>query len=81
MDDAHLHLLSALLMAPYILRAQGAPGDTAVKVTFGGFVDAYYAFDFNRPAGSRHHFSDRLELDLRAELDHAIRGNLEELRR
>ena len=27
-----------------------APNDTAPKVTFGGFIDSYYAFDFNRPA-------------------------------
>jgi len=26
-----------------------AAPDTAVKVTFGGFVDGYYAYDFNRP--------------------------------
>lgn len=25
--------------------------DTAARVTFGAFVDGYYAFDFNRPAG------------------------------
>ena len=32
--------------------AQAVPpaGDTSVKVTFGGFVDAYYAYDFGRPA-------------------------------
>ncbi len=28
--------------------AAAAP-DTAIKVTFGGFVDGYYAYDFNRP--------------------------------
>jgi hypothetical protein len=26
-----------------------APTDTAPKITFGGFVDGYYAYDFNRP--------------------------------
>ncbi len=26
-----------------------AAPDTAIKVTFGGFVDGYYAYDFNRP--------------------------------
>jgi hypothetical protein len=42
------------LVAPLALRAQGAPTsglpDTTIKVTFGGFVDGYYAYDFNRPA-------------------------------
>ena len=27
-----------------------APTDTIPKITFGGFIDGYYAFDFNRPA-------------------------------
>jgi hypothetical protein len=31
-----------------IVHAQ-APSDTSVKVTFGGFVDTYYAYDFGRP--------------------------------
>jgi Putative beta-barrel porin-2, OmpL-like. bbp2 len=26
-----------------------ASPDTAVKITFGGFIDGYYAYDFNRP--------------------------------
>ncbi|HYL21821.1 MAG TPA: porin [Gemmatimonadales bacterium] len=30
-------------------RRQAAPGDTAPKLTFGGFVDTYYAWDFERP--------------------------------
>ena len=29
--------------------AKAAAPDTVVKVTFGGFVDGYYAYDFNRP--------------------------------
>lgn len=29
--------------------AAAAVADTAIKVTFGGFVDGYYAYDFNRP--------------------------------
>lgn len=29
--------------------APAASRDTAVKVSFGGFVDGYYAYDFNRP--------------------------------
>jgi putative OmpL-like beta-barrel porin-2 len=49
--------LSALLLAlPAGLRAQNSdttakavPADTAVKVSFGGFIDGYYAYDFNRP--------------------------------
>lgn len=38
------------LAAPTLLIAQGTPADTAPKITFGGFVDGYYAYDFNRPA-------------------------------
>ena len=34
---------------PMALPAQGAQPDTSIKVTFGGFVDAYYAWDFGRP--------------------------------
>lgn len=37
-----------LLLAPLIGYGQ-TPGDTSVKVTFGGFVDGYYAYDFNHP--------------------------------
>ena len=40
--------LSALLLAPIIVHAQ-ATADTAVKIAFGGFVDGYYAYDFNHP--------------------------------
>ena len=29
--------------------ATATAADTAIKVTFGGFVDGYYAYDFNRP--------------------------------
>lgn len=47
--------LLALCATPALLRAQGtAPStsapDTAVTITFGAFVDGYYAYDFNRPA-------------------------------
>ena len=42
------------LAFPALLGAQSAtapiPADTAPKVTFGAFVDGYYAYDFNRPA-------------------------------
>jgi hypothetical protein len=34
---------------PGILVAQGSQPDTSVKVTFGGFVDGYYAWDFGQP--------------------------------
>lgn len=42
------------LAIPAILRAQSAapsaaPPDTTPKITFGGFVDTYYAYDFNKP--------------------------------
>jgi hypothetical protein len=42
-------LLPALVV-PCALSAQGSPTDTSIKVTFGGFVDGYYAWDFGRPA-------------------------------
>jgi hypothetical protein len=42
-------ILAVALVAPTVLRAQ-APSDTTVRVTFGGFVDAYYAYDFGKPA-------------------------------
>lgn len=41
-------VLGALLVAPGAAQAQ-ATSDTAITVTFGGFVDAYYAYDFGRP--------------------------------
>lgn len=34
---------------PSFVRAQASPPDTTIKVTFGGFVDTYYAYDFGRP--------------------------------
>jgi hypothetical protein len=45
-------VLAAVLTVPASLMAQRAPAapDTTPKITFGGFVDGYYAFDFNRPA-------------------------------
>ena len=38
----------ASLLAPAVTRAQTS-GDTTIKVTFGGFIDSYYAYDFGRP--------------------------------
>ena len=47
-------VLTAMLAGPVLLAAQSVPAasvpDTTPKITFGGFVDGYYAFDFNRPA-------------------------------
>lgn len=43
-------LVLICLALPASLHAQGTPTDTATKITFGGFVDGYYAYDFNRPA-------------------------------
>jgi putative OmpL-like beta-barrel porin-2 len=41
---------SAAAVAAAILPAlAGAQTDTTIHVTFGGFVDSYYAYDFNRP--------------------------------
>jgi hypothetical protein len=40
----------AFFAAPVVLAAQ-TPADTTWRVTFGGFVDAYYAYDFGEPAG------------------------------
>ena len=38
-----------ILALPVVVQAQNPPPDTSVKVTFGGFVDGYYAWDFGRP--------------------------------
>jgi hypothetical protein len=48
MTYARLARLTALGL-PAALGAQGAQPDTSVTVTFGGFVDGYYAWDFGRP--------------------------------
>lgn len=40
----------ALLASPVLALAQGAPADTSLRVTFGGFVDTYYAYDFGKPS-------------------------------
>ncbi len=41
-------LLTLLAAVPIALQAQDK-GDTTLTVRFGGFVDGYFAFDFNRP--------------------------------
>lgn len=40
--------LLAILLVPLTIHAQTF-ADTAIKVTVGGFVDTYYAYDFDRP--------------------------------
>jgi hypothetical protein len=47
----------ALFAAPTLAKAQGAPADTSLKVTFGGFVDTYYAYDFGKPASMDRSFA------------------------
>lgn len=49
MNCSRLVLITAVAL-PTALRAQATAPDTSVKVTFGGFVDGYYAWDFGRPA-------------------------------
>lgn len=41
--------LLSVVALPSLLAAQGSPPDTSIRVTFGGFVDGYYAWDFGRP--------------------------------
>lgn len=41
--------LSTVAAAPVMSQSAPAPSDTATTVTFGGFVDTYYAYDFSRP--------------------------------
>ena len=38
-----------LFLLPSVGGAQGAAPDTTIKLSFGGFVDGYYAWDFGRP--------------------------------
>jgi hypothetical protein len=44
----HILALGVWLLAPTTGRAQTG-ADTTIRVTFGGFVDGYYAYDFGRP--------------------------------
>ncbi len=39
------------------LRAQAAPTDSTPRVTFGAFIDGYYAWDFGRPVSLDHSFA------------------------
>jgi hypothetical protein len=43
-------VLAIALIGPGIAGAQAAQPDTSIKVTFGGFVDGYYAWDFGEPS-------------------------------
>ena len=38
-----------LFLFPYVVGAQDAARDTTIKLSFGGFADGYYAWDFGRP--------------------------------
>ena len=42
-------LVALLLAAPVAASAQASASDTTISVTFGAFVDGYYAWDFGRP--------------------------------
>jgi hypothetical protein len=44
-------LVSAAAALALATPALAQPADTTARVTFGAFVDGYYAYDFNRPAG------------------------------
>ena len=44
-----MNYLPLVLALPIVAQAQGTMPDTSTKVTFGGFVDGYYAWDFGRP--------------------------------
>ncbi|HEY2377398.1 MAG TPA: porin [Gemmatimonadaceae bacterium] len=48
MSIANRVMLGSLLLAPIVGHAQAA-ADTTIKFTFGGFIDAYYAYDIDRP--------------------------------
>ena len=41
--------VALVLALPVVAQSQGTTPDTSTKVTFGGFVDGYYAWDFGRP--------------------------------
>jgi hypothetical protein len=43
-------VLAAIHITPLVAHAQAAMADTTAVRTFGGFVDTYYAWDFDRPA-------------------------------
>src|SRR5688500_11072895 len=49
MNHSHLSLACAALAAVPLVATAQAPADTSVRVSFGGFVDTYYAYDVGRP--------------------------------
>ncbi|MEP6833976.1 MAG: outer membrane beta-barrel protein [Gemmatimonas sp.] len=51
--------LCALLssVVPTAIRAQSVAGDTTTKITWGAFVDTYYAWDFQRPISNDRSFA------------------------
>src|SRR5687768_1660313 len=50
--------IAAVLATLLAASAAGAQApDTTTRVTFGGFVDAYYAFDFGRPVNQDRSFA------------------------
>ena len=48
-------LVAILLSSATTLRAQSS--DTTTKIRINGFVDAYYAYDFTRPADGERRFT------------------------
>ena len=40
----------ASAMVPLVMQAQSTAADTSVKISWGAFVDGYFAWDFQRPA-------------------------------
>lgn len=44
-------------MVPLAVQAQSTPADTSVKITWGAFVDGYFAWDFQRPANFERSFA------------------------
>lgn len=56
MSRAYLCALLSVVV-PTASRAQSAAGDTTIKVTWGAFVDTYYAWDFQRPVTNDRSFA------------------------
>ena len=53
---------AALMGAPALASAQTIRADTTIKVTFGAFVDGYYAWDFNQPPAIDRSFAGDVSL-------------------